>query len=153
MNVLDADQINELPYLHTLHLENNQLEVLPSSVGQCPAMLKFNASTNMLRALPASMGSMRKVQRLDFANNMIRRVPPCMGHLKNLKEFNLRYNPLEAAYQGAMDEGLSKFLHFLKKEEEREDQEERERLRPIGTQVPYTCHIPVYFMLQAAWAC
>ena len=58
-----------------------------------------------------------------------------MGRLKNLKELNLRYNNLDALYQVASDEGLSKFLLFLKKEEEREDQEERERLRPIGTQV------------------
>lgn len=58
-----------------------------------------------------------------------------MGHLKALKEFNLRYNPLESAYQQATDEGLSKFLAFLKKEEAREEAETRERLRPIGTQV------------------
>ena len=62
-------------------------------------------------------------------------MPPVMGHLKALKEFTLRYNPLESAYQQATDEGLSKFLAFLKKEEAREEAETRERLRPIGTQV------------------
>lgn len=53
-----------------------------------------------------------------------------------------RYNPLEPTYQRAADEGLSKFLAFLKKEEAREDAEARERLRPIGTQVHLqsTCH-------------
>lgn len=81
------------------------------------------------------MGNLKKIQRLDFANNLIHSVPPVMGHLKALKEFTLRYNPLESAYQQATDEGLSKFLAFLKKEEAREEAETRERLRPIGTQV------------------
>ncbi len=36
------------------------------------------------------------------------------------------------------EEGLSRFLAFLRDEEERERQEEMERLKPVGTQVSQT---------------
>jgi Leucine-rich repeat (LRR) protein len=121
--------------LISLNLENNQLCELPDSIGLCPSLVKFKCSTNLLRTIPSSMGNLRTVQRLDFANNLIIRAPPAMGNLKSLKEFNLRYNPLDKSHQVAADEGLSKYLAFLKKEEAREEAELRERLRPIGTQV------------------
>ena len=133
--VRDAEKISRLPELARLHLENNQLSALPESIGKCPALVKLNCSTNLLRALPATLAALRKIQRLDFANNMIRKVPAALGHLRALKELNLRYNSLAAAYQAASDEGLSRFLAFLKQEEEREEAEARERMRPIGTQV------------------
>jgi hypothetical protein len=132
--VAHADNIHRLPHLATLQLENNQLEALPETISQCPALVKLSCSTNLLTCLPPSMCSMKKIQRLDFANNMIKRVPAVMGQLRTLKEFNLRYNNLDSVYQAAADEGLSKFLSFLKQEEERENAEARERMRPIGTQ-------------------
>jgi Leucine-rich repeat (LRR) protein len=135
-----AERLDQLPNLTTLHLENNQLKALPESIGFCPSLVKLKCSTNLLRSLPHTMGNLKKVQRLDFANNLIHSVPPVMGHLKALKEFTLRYNPLDNAYQHATDEGLSKFLAFLKKEEAREEAETRERLRPIGTQVHHRHH-------------
>ena len=88
----------------------------------------------LLQAIPPQFARLRKIQRLDFANNMIKRVPSVLGHLRGLKELNLRYNNLERAFQAAADEGLSKFLAFLRQEEEREQAEARERSRPIGTQ-------------------
>ena len=130
-----ADSLSRLSHLQTLHIENNQIEALPDSISACAALVKLTASTNLLQSLPPSMAGMRKVQRLDFANNMIRRVPPVMGHMRTLKEFNLRYNNLDPVYQAAADEGLSRFLAFLKEEEDRESAEARERMRPVGTQV------------------
>jgi hypothetical protein len=64
---------------------------------------------------------------------MLARVPAAIGQLKGLKELNVRYNCLDALYQAAADGGLSKFLAFLRKEEEREEAEARERNRSIGT--------------------
>lgn len=46
-----------------------------------------------------------------------------------------RYNNLDEAYKAKSEEGLSRFLAFLREEEERERLEEIERLKPIGTQV------------------
>ena len=48
-----------------------------------------------------------------------------------------RYNNLDEAYRSKSEEGLSRFLAFLREEEERERLEEIERLKPIGIQV--TC--------------
>lgn len=46
-----------------------------------------------------------------------------------------RYNALDDRYNAKVEEGLSKFLTFLREEEERERLEEIERLKPIGTKV------------------
>ena len=46
-----------------------------------------------------------------------------------------RYNNLNEQYKAKVEEGLSKFLAFLRDEQERERLEEIERLKPIGTQV------------------
>lgn len=127
--------ISRLPHLARLHLENNQLSILPEFIGRCPSLVKLNCSTNLLKGIPPALAELRKIQRLDFANNMIKKVPACLSHLKGLKEFNLRYNHLEPSYRVAADEGLSKFLAFLKQEEEREEAEAHERSRPIGAQV------------------
>jgi Leucine-rich repeat (LRR) protein len=146
-----AETIFRLQHLTALQLENNQLESLPDSIAQCPALVKLACSTNVLTALPATMATMRKIQRLDFANNMIKRVPAVMGQMRTLKEFNLRYNNLDPAYQAAADEGLSKFLSFLKQEEERETAEARERMRPIGTQARVFASVALLQAMREPW--
>ncbi|KAL6761433.1 hypothetical protein V8C86DRAFT_3131553 [Haematococcus lacustris] len=142
-----SDNLGLLPKLEVLQLENNRLEVLPETLGELPALVKLDLSTNSLRFLPASMGSFKRIQRIDCANNLLAKVPPSMGHLKLLKEFNLRYNSLDDRYKAKVDEGLSRFLAFLREEEERERLEEIERLKPIGTPVgaylEYRCKVEV----------
>ncbi|KAG2491059.1 hypothetical protein HYH03_010505 [Edaphochlamys debaryana] len=129
------DSVGALPKLEILQLENNRLEVLPDNLGELPSVIKMDLSTNNLRYLPASLGQLKKIQRIDVGNNLLTKVPPSMGHLKTLKEFNLRYNNLDDRYKAKVEEGLSKFLAFLREEEERERLEEIERLKPIGTPV------------------
>ncbi|GFR42728.1 hypothetical protein Agub_g3646 [Astrephomene gubernaculifera] len=129
------DSLATLPKLEVLQVENNRLEVLPDNLGELASIIKMDLSTNNLRYLPASMGQLKKVQRIDVGNNLLTKVPPSMGHLKTLKEFNLRYNNLDERYKAKVEEGLSKFLAFLREEEERERLEEIERLKPIGTPV------------------
>ncbi|KXZ51889.1 hypothetical protein GPECTOR_11g323 [Gonium pectorale] len=129
------DSLASLPKLEVIQLENNRLEVLPDNLGELASVIKMDLSTNNLRYLPASMGQLKKVQRIDVGNNLLTKVPPSMGHLKTLKEFNLRYNNLDERYKAKVEEGLSKFLAFLREEEERERLEEIERLKPIGTPV------------------
>ncbi|GLC33992.1 Dynein regulatory complex subunit 7 [Pleodorina starrii] len=129
------DSLASLPKLEVVQVENNRLELLPDNLGELAAVIKMDLSTNNLRYLPNSMGQLKKVQRIDVGNNLLTKVPPSMGHLKTLKEFNLRYNNLDERYKAKVEEGLSKFLAFLREEEERERLEEIERLKPIGTPV------------------
>eukprot|EP00803_Ostreobium_quekettii_P006145 evm.model.scf_58.17 EVM.evm.TU.scf_58.17 scf_58:148652-165934(+) len=125
----------EMHSLQMLQLENNRIEQLPENMGDMQSLIKLDLSTNSLRTLPQSMGRLKKIQRIDCANNLLVRVPPSMGDLKTLKELNLRYNNLDEQYRAKVEEGLSKFLAFLREEGERERLAEIERLKPIGTQV------------------
>lgn len=121
--------------VQVLKAAGNRLDEIPEAIGDAPCMIKIDISTNNLRHLPVSMGRFKKIQRIDVSNNLLRRVPPSIGQLKFLKELNVRYNNLDARYRAKVEEGLSKFLAFLREEEERERLEEIERLKPIGTQV------------------
>ncbi len=65
------------------------------------------------------------------------RAPTCSQNSTRRKEMHHvdRYNDLESAYKKKSEEGLSRLLGFLREIEEREQQEEIERLRPVGIQV------------------
>jgi hypothetical protein len=51
-----------------------------------------------------------------------------------LREFDCRYNELKEPLKSRSEEGLSKFLEFLREEEERIRKEEIERLKPVGVE-------------------
>lgn len=121
-----------------LHLEHNRIEELPENLGLLKTLMRINLSTNGLRKLPKSMATMKQLQRINCAYNLLTSIPSEFGFLKTLKEFNLRSNNLEESYKEKTDEGLSRFLAFLREEHERERLEEIERLRPVGTQVRTT---------------
>eukprot|EP00884_Botryococcus_braunii_P015697 jgi/Botrbrau1/2810/Bobra.0125s0021.1 len=110
-------------------------QVLPEGMGNCKSLVRLDLSTNNLHSLPRSLSRLKKLQRLCCANNMLRRVPSSLGQIRGLKEFDLRYNNLDEQYKAKSEEGLSRFLAFLRDEAERERLEEIERLKPIGTQV------------------
>eukprot|EP00873_Tetraselmis_striata_P022741 jgi/Tetstr1/443005/TSEL_031065.t1 len=129
------ESIVKMPALTHLQLENNRLESLPESIDELKTLVRLDVSTNSLTLLPQSMGKLKRIQRIDAANNRLVRVPPCMGHCKTLKEFNVKYNDLVEPYRVKAQEGLVRFLVFLREEEERERLEEIERLKPVGTEV------------------
>eukprot|EP00210_Caulerpa_lentillifera_P006016 g5750.t1 len=125
----------QIPRLEVLHLEHNRIEELPENLGSLKTLIRINLSTNGLRKLPKSMASMKQLQRINCANNLLTTIPSEFGFIKTLKEFNLRSNNLDEEYKAKTDEGLSRFLAFLRDQHETERLAEIERLRPVGTQV------------------
>ena len=72
---------------------------------------------------------------MDVSANKLTMVPPSMGHLKGLRELDARYNDLKDPARKHYESGLSKFLEFLRDEEERLRLEEIERMKPVGIEV------------------
>lgn len=57
-------------------------------------------------------------------------LPACVG--QGLRDFDIRYNDLKEPAKSRYEEGIPKFLEFLREEEERLKQEEIERMKPVG---------------------
>lgn len=129
------DTFTEIGTLVNVNLENNLLEELPEDIGILTALQKLDLSTNRLSELPQSMGQLRGLLKLDASSNQLAGVPASMGHLKHLREMDLRYNDLKEPSKSRLEEGLFKFLAFLREEEERMRLEELERLKPVGVEV------------------
>ncbi|KAK3273495.1 hypothetical protein CYMTET_18285 [Cymbomonas tetramitiformis] len=127
--------ISKLNTLNSINLENNLLTSLPEEIGHMRNLSRLDMSTNRLYHLPNSLGKLAPLSRIDVSANNLSMVPPSMGHLKGLREFDLRYNDLKEPAKSKYEEGLHKFLEFLREEEERLRQEEIERLKPVGTEV------------------
>mmetsp|Transcript_46212 Transcript_46212/g.88190 ORF Transcript_46212/g.88190 Transcript_46212/m.88190 type:complete len:1493 (-) Transcript_46212:386-4864(-) len=125
-------KIAALNTLTTLNLENNQLTSLPEEIGHMRNISKLDLSTNQLYNLPNSLGKLQTLQKIDVSANKLSMVPPSMGHLKGLRDFDIRYNDLKEPAKSRYEEGIPKFLEFLREEEERLKQEEIERMKPVG---------------------
>lgn len=121
-----------------LNFENNVLTSLPAEMGTMVGLQRLDLSNNQLAVLPNSFGGLKGLQKMEVNNNKLTALPASMGHLKNLRELDCRYNNFTAGK--AESEGpISKFLEFLRKEEQRLKQEEIERLKPIPTMVGSYC--------------
>eukprot|EP00898_Chlorokybus_atmophyticus_P005213 jgi/Chlat1/5693/Chrsp38S05540 len=131
------EAITALENLTSLNLENNQLLSVPESLGSLSSLSRLDVSTNRLTSLPSSVGRLSSLTRIDLSTNNLADVPPSLGNCRGLRELDLRYNALREPYKARYEEGLTKFMEFLRYEEERLRQEELERLKPVGHELAY----------------
>ena len=88
-------KLNLMKNLQILHLQHNQLEVLPSEVGGCMALQVLNVSHNRLTELPSSLGSLGALQILHVSHNQLTQLPTSLQSLTKLRILNADSNLLE----------------------------------------------------------
>lgn len=108
---LGFNQIDELPdgfgsnftALQTLHLENNQLTILPISIGSLAQLQNLYLHSNELQTMPATMAHLAALQILNLSNNKLIALPNddvhngiVFGNLANLQELSLQSNLLQS---------------------------------------------------------
>ena len=121
-----------LPVLQSLNLENNTIDKVPDNIDDMKALNKIDLSTNRLTVLPDSFGRMPRIQSVDVSSNTLTMFPATFGRVKGVKLLDVRYNDFDEMYKAKSEEGLFKFMEFLRSEEERLKKEEIERLKPVG---------------------
>ncbi|MGZ8923967.1 MAG: leucine-rich repeat domain-containing protein, partial [Methylosarcina sp.] len=62
-------------------VSDNQLTVLPESLGQLSQLQELNVSDNQLSALPESLGQLSLLRKVDFAFNALSQLPYSLTHL------------------------------------------------------------------------
>lgn len=136
--------IGKLKELQRLVLENNQLTSLPEAIGDLMHLQKLDVGSNYLEKLPDSLGpsGARKeaekqkpvppLKELSAKHNYLKTVPPSLGRTHTLRKIDLEGNPLQESYANHYEVGIMQLLKFLQEEEERLEQIEIERLKPVG---------------------
>ncbi|THD27508.1 CCR4-NOT transcription complex subunit [Fasciola gigantica] len=86
----------QLTYITTLVIKNNNLERLPSELGNLVNLVNLDASCNKLQSLPPTIGDLIELRALILNDNRIVDLPLEIGRLLNLRHFNLNDNPLSS---------------------------------------------------------
>ena len=75
-------------------MNNKNLTIIPSTIGELNALETLNANSNTLESLPSSLGSIESLNVLTFAGNQLDTVPPELGQLNNLALLSITDNPI-----------------------------------------------------------
>lgn len=88
--------IDFLPPILELNLYDNDIKVLPESIGTLNTLEVLIVPNNQLKKLPESFKELYSLKKLDLSWNDITELPEWIGSLSSLEELNLRGNKLEA---------------------------------------------------------
>ena len=89
------DSIGNLKSLEYLDLRENQIELIPESIGLNVSLKVLWLSNNKIKNIPGSIGSLKLLEVLDLENNYIQEIPETLSELKSLYYLNVRNNPIE----------------------------------------------------------
>ncbi|KAF5912028.1 hypothetical protein HPG69_003302 [Diceros bicornis minor] len=95
---LRENQLKMLPKLvsiEELDCSFNEIEALPSSIGQLINIRTFAADHNYLQQLPPEIGSWKNITVLFLHSNKLETLPEEMGDMQKLKVINLSDNRLK----------------------------------------------------------
>jgi small GTP-binding protein len=98
---LDFSQLREL---RLLHLQANNLESVPKSLGYCTALIDLDLAENRLTEFPLALCELKSLVRLSLASNDISVLPEAFSQLSRLVELYLDENKL-----GTLPLGISRF--------------------------------------------
>jgi Leucine-rich repeat (LRR) protein len=88
-------EIGQLNALQNLNLHHNKITNLPSQIGQLFSLRTLNLSENYLTELPPAIGFMKTLQILDLSSNRLIHLPPEIGQLNALQSLDITQNKLK----------------------------------------------------------
>ncbi|KAJ0084921.1 hypothetical protein Patl1_31038 [Pistacia atlantica] len=86
--------ITSLKLLQVLHLSQNCLNTLPSTLGLLTSLERLDVADNLLTALPIEIGNLTELEDLNVKNNRISSIPSSIGNCTALVEVDLSSNLL-----------------------------------------------------------
>ena len=90
------DWIDFLPPVVELNLYNDDIKVLPESIGTFNSLEVLILPNNKITKLPESFRKLTSLKKVDLSWNDVTKVPEWISSLSSLEELNLRGNQLES---------------------------------------------------------
>ncbi|XP_074088229.1 leucine-rich repeat-containing protein 27 isoform X2 [Macrotis lagotis] len=110
-----SEEIFKVPFLKQLHLQRNELSIIPKDFFQLlPNLVWLDLRHNKIKAIPSGIGSHKNLKTLLMEKNPIKSLPVELGNLMSLKALNLRNCPLEFPPEDIIQKGLLAILAFLR---------------------------------------
>ncbi|XP_027696300.1 leucine-rich repeat-containing protein 27 isoform X2 [Vombatus ursinus] len=110
-----SEEIFKIPHLKQLHLQRNELIIIPKDFFQLlPNLVWLDLRHNKIKAIPSGIGSHKNLKTLLMEKNPIKTLPVELGNLASLKALNLRSCPLEFPPRDVIRKGLLSILAFLR---------------------------------------
>jgi len=98
---LDHNQIEIIPreislfmQLRVLTFENNHVRSLPRDLGKLIKLEVLLFSHNEVLEIPLEFGQLTSLRKLSFTGNLVRKFPPNLARLENLRKVNFENNPI-----------------------------------------------------------
>lgn len=88
--------VEVLSKLFFLELSDNQIEILPDTIGTVTSLKTLYLSDNKLTSLPESIGSLNLLENLNLNNNQLASLPTSFTNLTNMKQLQLGNNKLSS---------------------------------------------------------
>ncbi|MES2656345.1 MAG: leucine-rich repeat-containing protein kinase family protein [Bacteroidota bacterium] len=82
-----------------LILTNNQIEVIPSSIGKCYRLQKLALAGNKIKALPAEMANCKSLELIRISANLLTELPVWILQLPKLSWLAYAGNPFTEMHQ------------------------------------------------------
>lgn len=86
------DEILLMEELEDLHLQLNDLDILPLTIFRVAGLKKLRLGGNSLTSLPKSIGRLKNLELLTLWSNNLSELPVEIGELVNLKALNISMN-------------------------------------------------------------
>ncbi|KAG2029697.1 hypothetical protein BDR03DRAFT_906490 [Suillus americanus] len=94
LSSLDAFDFSQLPALHTLKLDHNELRTLPDSLSKLSHLIHLSCCDNKLVSLPSTIGLLQRLEILDAHNNSLTELPESLWNCASLIHINVTSNLL-----------------------------------------------------------
>jgi leucine-rich repeat protein SHOC2 len=88
------ETIGNLVNLLTLDFHLNQIAILPENIGNLVNLTELDSGSNQLINLPESIGNLVNLENLHLCDNQIFILPECIENLSNLECLDITGNPL-----------------------------------------------------------
>jgi len=101
------ESIDQLKFLQTLDLRNNNLTELPESIGNLEFLEELIVHDNELRFIPESIGNLKNLGLLHLDNNELTTLPETICNLKTWYPIGLSNNKI-----ASLSEKILECLHY-----------------------------------------
>ncbi|KAI9310979.1 hypothetical protein BX666DRAFT_2032469 [Dichotomocladium elegans] len=106
LSSLPEDLFLNTPLLDELILDNNQLNLIPSSIGALRKLTKLSVQSNLLDSLPSEISKLGELKTLQVQNNNLSQLPKQIWLCASLQVLNCSSNLLETFPQPFSPQGV-----------------------------------------------